>query len=79
MSAYISMTIVGKLPRKRNGSDEVTVPIRVLATPDDAAAEWLLHERYPSAEFVGVVTNAAVRYPAEITAKHLARTPLRRG
>lgn len=78
MSAYQNYVIVGRLPRKRKGTDMVQVPIRALVRPDEAAAEWLLHERYPSATFVETVTPARVRYPREITVRHLLRTPLRR-
>lgn len=78
MAAYITYTILGERPHSREGTREVSVTIRALAKPDNAAAEWLLQERYPSARLTGVVVNAAHRYPRAITSAHLARVPMRR-
>lgn len=79
MSAYITVVLVGRLPRKRNGTDEVKHQIRVLQYPDEATAEYLLKEIYPSATLVGMVTPAAHGYPAKgLTVANLKHTPLRR-
>lgn len=79
MSAYITVVLIGKLPRKRNGTDEVKHQIRVLQYPDEATAEYLLKEIYPSATLVGMATPAAHGYPPKgLTSEHLRHTPLRR-
>lgn len=79
MSAYITVVLIGKLPRKRNGTDEVKHQIRVLQYPDEATAEYLLQEIWPSAKLVGIATPAAHGYPAKgLTSEHLRHTPLRR-
>jgi hypothetical protein len=79
MSAYITVTLIGKLPRKRRGTDEVKHEIRVLQYPDEKTAEYLLREMYPSATLVGMATPAAYGYPAGgLTAANLKHTPIRR-
>ena len=77
MSAYLTFTIIGRRDRSREGTDEVKLEIRALAMPDLDTATWLLQEVYPSAVATNVAVNAAHKYQP-ITAKSLARTPLRR-
>jgi hypothetical protein len=77
MSAYADYEIVGK---NRRGV-RVVVALRAIATPNEAAATWILQERYPSATFVAVTRTATRGYkrPATpVVAKKLAENPVRR-
>jgi hypothetical protein len=78
MSAYLTYEISGVNSRKQ----PVSVRVRALTKPSQETAEWILREKYPSAQDVEITIPAAHKYPKEhinpIKVSTLATTPARR-
>lgn len=78
MAAYITYEIYGHNSR----GELVSSTFRLLATPSQEVAEYLLHEKYPSATDVKWFIPAGHGYPkpkpAAVKASTLSTTPVRR-